>query len=123
MSLDGLLGGLRTIQNRYLPDSCVISRTAAGTADDWGGTASGTTSTVATVACRVTLRSEARPNVQPVGGGAEILTPWQIRMPEGTDVRPKDVITSGGRSFEVQQVTTGQSYETVRVAYCTSEAS
>jgi hypothetical protein len=118
-----LLAGLRGIQERALPDSCVITRPTDGADDIWGGDADGTPTAVGTVACRVTLRSEASPSYRPVGGGAEVLTPWEIRVPVGTDLQAKDVVTSNGRSFQVHQVSTGTSYETVRIAYCSAEAS
>ena len=101
---------LRSIQNAYLPDSCVIQR---GTETSTGDGTSVVWADLATVACRVSpLASGAN---EMLAGGAAIaaVNQWTIWLPALTDVTVKDRIVYSGRTFELSRVG-ARSYETVR---------
>lgn len=119
-------GELASIRRAYvasMPSTCVIARTAAGTADPFGGTSEGTATTYGTVVCGAGPLGSPRPIFQPAGGGAEVFVTFAIRFPVGTDVQPGDDVTVNGEVFRVQQVDTARSQPLEVRALCTGEAS
>lgn len=112
LTLDDL-AGMREVQESALPDTAVISRLTR-TYDDTGGY-SETSTTVATVACRVT-RERPREVVQ--GEQPVVLADWVVTLPYGTDVRPDDNITVNGQVLHVVGLLNA-SWRTAERALCT----
>lgn len=109
------LASLRALQNAAMPDTCVVQRLSRD--DNDMGESADTYATSSTVACRVapmSIQNEGDENV--IGGKLTAIGMWAITMPDNSDVQQADRITSGGRTFEVRDVQSPQSYETaVRV--------
>lgn len=104
------LSSLRAELERSLPDSCVIKRPVSSSGNR-GRPGVSSTTTVATVACRISPRSG--------GEGVELeqVTTrqlYQVTLPAETDIGPSDTIESGGRTFHVVGGTGDRSYELSR---------
>ena len=91
---------LRAIADKALPDSCTIRRATA--ASDNAGGQTLTPATVATVACRLMPRATQTQDKAIADKQANV-SGWIISLPYATDVREKDVLVIGARSFEVDK--------------------
>lgn len=107
------LATLRATQVQALPAVATITRRAL--ASDGAGGQTETTSTT-TAACRAAVASAQQ--VELVAGQLNERTAWRITFAQGTDVRDTDMISVGGRSYEVLTILAGASWETARVALC-----
>lgn len=83
-----------------LPDSCTIRRATA--VSDGAGGQTQTWADVATVACRLMPRA-TQPQDKLTADKQVNISGWYITLPYGTDVREKDIIVIGSRSFEVDK--------------------
>lgn len=104
----------------FLPGTCVIMRPTAGTSDGMGGMIGGTVSAAGTAACRI--RPMGRPgsgnlSEHEASGRLFSLELWTITLPNGTDVRTTDRITSDNVTYEVVGTPTGGSWEITRAVY------
>lgn len=108
------LGSLRSLSERFLPDTVSIERlTEVETGD--GSTV--TWASVGSAPCRVSpLGSSAS---ERLGGGQALTsdTQWVVWVPFGTDVTVKDRLVALGRRFEVARVGV-RSYEVIRECVC-----
>lgn len=110
------LGFLQSLSEGFLSDACTIQRRTEGTVTGDGTTAS-YPAVASNVPCAVQPDGSATSERQGARGGIVALSNWRIRLPHGTDVRVRDRILVGARTFEVQGVR-ARSYEAVRVAIC-----
>lgn len=115
------LDWLRSLQVATMPDLCSVSRYTETNGPD-GVTADWST-VAADVPCRVSVTSTSATEAT---GGAEqmrAVSDWQIRVPFGTDVTPRDRVvvaatpSSPERTFEVRRADI-RSFETVRDLQC-----
>lgn len=111
MLTDDELAAMREQLAASLPDTCVILRTTAGTADGAGGYTGGTTSAAGTVACRVSPYPPIMDTERVAAGQQGVIEFWSITMPVGTDVLPTDRLTSNGETFEITGAPTPRSWE------------
>lgn len=111
------LDGMQALAADLLPDTAAITRTQT-TRDSSGGVKTASTTNVATVPCRVTVRSQdgsAREDVHAERPTSRV--EWILTVPAGTDLRASDRVTVGSRVFEVTGLLAG-SYEAHRRAVC-----
>lgn len=108
---------LRACAEAALPDTATIQRPTS--TQGALGQASRTYSTVATVACRV----EARPAGEMTAAGRlTAVTRYEVSLPHGTDVLPRDRILISGRTFEASGVGTPESDEVLRTVHAVEVA-
>lgn len=98
------------------PETVTISR-ATRTSDNAGGYTT-TWATVATVAGML-VADNTQPQEPVVGDRQNAVQRWMVRLPALTDVNARDRIVIGARTFEVDGVLGGGSYELTRTARCT----
>lgn len=124
MTLDAVsLAGLRTVAAAHRPETAVIARASAAVADGRGGWTTAP-STVATVSARVrAVRSDGRSDERLLGDRQTMERQWVIALPQGTDVRPQDIITISGRAYGVVSIQAPRSYEVERRVLCREVAS
>lgn len=67
--------------------------------DDGMGGGEGTVATVATVACHLQQRDVAPESV--AAGRIMARSTWEVYLPVGTDVRPRDVLRISGSDYEL----------------------
>lgn len=89
-----------------MTDTATITRTAS-TDDAHGGTKKGAPTTVASgVPVWLVVRRQ-RPRDTPVGGETVFTELWNLHFPIGTDIAPRDTVTIGSRTFQVQELANG----------------
>lgn len=91
---------MRATADKALPDSATIRR--ATLSSDGAGGQTQTWADVATVACRLMPRL-TQPQDKTVGDKLTNVSGWMIALPYGTDVTEGDIVTVGGRTFEVDK--------------------
>lgn len=96
------LGQMRATQESAMPEVVTIKRRAI-TSDGFGGSTTGTPTTVASnVPARIT-----QAQVQTMGGQAArdlLLEKWTVRMPTGTDLQDEDFVVWGSLTLQVEDV-------------------
>lgn len=105
------LAGMRATQAMALPDVATITRRVYASDGEGGQTVS---ATVTQAACRLAVARAQE--AQLVAGQLNERPAWRITFAQGVDVRSTDMISVGGRSFEVVSLLAGSSWETARVA-------
>lgn len=106
---------MRAVADKALPDSCTIRRKTL--ASDGAGGSTETPADVATVACRLMPRT-AQPQDKAIADKQANVSGWYITLPYATDVREKDIIVIGARSFEVEKAQ-AHSWEVSRRVFAT----
>lgn len=106
------LASMQSDAQLFLPDTGIIMRPTAGTADGMGGRTGGTVSAAGTVACRI------RPISPPIevdsANNLRSVASWVITIPNGTDIRLTDQFTSGGVTYEIVGTPNAGSWEIAR---------
>lgn len=108
------LASLRTLAGYGLPESVQVQR-ATRTQDGYGGQTEAWAS-VATVAGRVAVTGQ-RPDEREIAAQVQSAVTYTVTLPAGTDVRARDRLAVGTRTFEVAGVVAG-SWEVVRRCVC-----
>lgn len=108
----GELAEMRTELDASLPDSCAIQRPTDASDGALGQTR--TYGTVATLACRLAPRNFDRQDEQAIADRETAIRAQLITFSAGADVRERDRIVAGGRTFEVQSIDGPRSWELSR---------
>lgn len=103
------LDNMRADVARMLPDTCVIS--SVGHTPDGAGGDTESLTTVATVACRVDPVSATSDRTMVVAAMKEALDMlYQLTVPYDTDIRIGYRVTTGGKQYEIRQLSNAHSW-------------
>ena len=93
-----------------LPDTCVISR-ASTVVDGMGGRTETWATVHSGVSCRVSPSVDRSENERQTADRDSSRTRWIITVPDGTDLLRTDRVTALGRTFEVNSVYGGRTWD------------
>ena len=106
------LSWMQTVQNTALPDTCTIYR-ATMTADGMGGFSEQWLSVLHSIPCRLYPVNSRAMSEYETGGQWASVTRWFLTLEHGTTVTAKDVAYVDGRTFQISEVNTSESWKTV----------
>lgn len=109
------LAGMRATAARVMVEAASVLRNTP--ASDGAGGETEAWTTAGTYACELEKR-EAQAGEAVEAEKLAALTHWEIRFPVGTDVRVRDRISLGGRTYEVNDLDTGKTFALCVTAKC-----
>jgi hypothetical protein len=112
------LNKIRATVNRTLPDPCQIKRKSK-MPDGRGGFVEGPEVTVATVNSRMIAMSYDQERVY--GDRLQNRLGFKVLLPYGTDIKDSDKLVISGRTLDVVDVITGQTWELFVQVICSEK--
>jgi head-tail adaptor len=116
MSIATEIAQIRTdIESALLPDTCTIQERTL-VSDGQGGNVEtwATVDGLGSVACRLDSKLRIDNKEAVAGGAVREFSTWKLTLPQATVITTANRVVVGSQAFNVQAVSTGQSWEATK---------